>query len=75
MENTDDLCRFVDKLKLYATNETDKGDIMDVHLPSGSRANIITSPLGYDVTIRNFKKSPLSILELAAQGGNRHGIG
>ncbi len=64
LENTDELCRFVDKLKLYATNEAAKGSILDVHLPTGSRANIISSPLGYDVTIRNFKKSPLSILDL-----------
>ena len=60
----EELERFVNKLKLYATNETAHGNILDVHLPNGSRTNIISSPLGYDVTIRNFKHTPLSILDL-----------
>jgi flagellar protein FlaI len=54
----------VKKLKLYATNESSKGNIMDVHMPSGSRTNIVSSPLGYDITIRNFKKNALSIIDL-----------
>ncbi len=66
--NKDDLDRFVKKLKLYATNEAANGNIMDVHLPSGSRANIVSSPLGYDITIRNFKKNPLSIIDLINYG-------
>ncbi len=60
----DALIRLVSKLKLYATNELVKGNIMDIHLPNGSRANIITSPLGYDITIRNFKRHPMSIIDL-----------
>lgn len=64
LESTEELERFVSKLKLYATNEASYGNVMDVHLPNGSRANIISSPLGYDITIRNFKKIPLSILDL-----------
>ena len=63
-----ELERFVKRLKLYATNETAKGNIMDVHLPSGSRANIVSSPLGYDITIRNFKKNPLSVIDLINYG-------
>jgi flagellar protein FlaI len=59
-----ELYRLTNKLKLYATNEIVKGDILDVHLPNGSRANIITSPLGYDITIRNYKKHAMSILDL-----------
>lgn len=35
MNNTEELDRFVDKLKLYATNEASKGNILDVHLPTG----------------------------------------
>lgn len=64
LSNKDKLDRFVNKLKLYATNETANGNIMDVHLPQGSRVNIITSPLGYDVTIRNFKTQPISMIDL-----------
>jgi Flp pilus assembly CpaF family ATPase len=63
-----DLERLVKKLQLYATNETAKGNIMDVHLPQGSRVNIITSPVGYDVTIRNFKAKALSIIDLINYG-------
>lgn len=59
-----ELNRFVEKLKLYATNETAKGNILDVHMPNGSRANIIASPLGHNITIRNFKSNPLSVLDL-----------
>ncbi len=60
----EELERFVNKLKLYATNREANGNIMDVHMYNGSRANIITSPLGHDITIRNFKKQPLSIIDL-----------
>ncbi|MCW6160481.1 MAG: Flp pilus assembly complex ATPase component TadA [Candidatus Micrarchaeales archaeon] len=63
-DSQEKLNRFVGKLKLYATNQQAHGKIMDVHMPSGSRANIITSPVGYDVTIRNFKQKPLSIIDL-----------
>jgi flagellar protein FlaI len=66
--NKDVLTRFVNKLKLYATNQAANGKIMDVHMPTGSRANIIFSPLGYDVTIRNFRSNPFSILDLINAG-------
>jgi flagellar protein FlaI len=46
------------------TNQEYKGNIMDIHLPNGSRANIVTSPVGQDITIRNMKRTPLSILDL-----------
>lgn len=62
------LARFVNKLKLYATNQAANGNIMDVHMPSGSRANIITSPLGHDITIRNFRSQPLSAIDLVNRG-------
>ncbi len=64
MENRDVLKRFVAKLKVYMTNQEYKGNIMDIHLPNGSRANIVTSPVGQDITIRNMKRTPLSILDL-----------
>ncbi|MEM3503720.1 MAG: ATPase, T2SS/T4P/T4SS family, partial [Nitrososphaeria archaeon] len=64
LESKEELELLVEKLKLYATNEAANGNIYDVHLPNGSRANIVSSPLGYDITIRNFKSTTLSILDL-----------
>ncbi|MEM0149675.1 MAG: ATPase, T2SS/T4P/T4SS family, partial [Candidatus Micrarchaeaceae archaeon] len=64
----EDLELFVNKLKLYATNESSKGNILDIHMPNGSRANVVSSPLGYDITVRNFKRNPLSILDLVNSG-------
>ncbi len=58
----------VNKLKLYATNEMANGEILDVHLPTGNRANIVSSPKGYNITIRNFTNKPLSILDLVNFG-------
>ncbi len=63
-ETKQDLDTFVGKLKLYQTNQAAHGNIVDVHMSNGSRANIITSPLGYDITIRNFRAQPLSIIDL-----------
>ncbi len=63
-EDKDQLNTFVDKLALYASNEVAKGNIIDAHLPIGSRVNIVSSPFGYDVTIRNFKGKAYSIIDL-----------
>lgn len=68
VRNKAELERLVDKLKLYATNEIIDGKMLDVHLPEGSRANIVASPLGYDITIRTFKREALSILDLINAG-------
>lgn len=67
-ENRDLLKRFVQKLKLYMTNSSNSGNITDIHLPNGSRANVVSSPMGYDITIRNTKKTPMSILDLVNNG-------
>lgn len=64
MDDRDVLKRFVAKLKLYMTNQEYKGNIMDIHLPNGSRANVVSSPAGQDITIRNMKRTPLSMLDL-----------
>ncbi len=63
-----ELARFVKKIRLYSTNEEANGNIIDVHMENGSRANIISSPKGYDITIRNFKKHTLSVLDLVNFG-------
>ncbi|MCL5440941.1 MAG: Flp pilus assembly complex ATPase component TadA [Candidatus Marsarchaeota archaeon] len=63
-----ELDKFVGKLKLYATSSTSKGNIMDIHLPTKSRVNVVSSPRGYDVTIRNFKNRPMSMIDLINTG-------
>lgn len=59
---------FVKKLKMYATTDTANNNIFDVHLPNGSRANIVQSPLGADVTIRNYREHAMSIIDLINKG-------
>lgn len=68
IESNEDLEFLVDKFKLFATNETSNGNILDIQLPSKSRANVISSPEGYNVTVRNFKPNPLSIIDLINSG-------
>ncbi len=60
----DELEKFVRKLRMYATSQVANQNIFDVHMPSGSRANIVESPLGADITVRNFKRKALSIIDL-----------
>ncbi len=67
-ENKEQLAAFVDKMRLYSTSEVAHGNIADVHLPNGSRANIVSSPHGYNVTIRNFRQKALSVLDLINLG-------
>lgn len=63
-----ELNMFVKKLRMYATSDMASKHIFDVHMPSGSRANIVESPLGADVTIRSFKKKAYSIIDLINRG-------
>lgn len=58
----------VKKLKMYATTAVANKTIFDVHLPNNSRVNIVDSPLGADITVRNFKGTALSILDLVNSG-------
>ncbi len=59
-----ELDNLVDKLKMYATTATANSKIFDVHIPTGSRVNIVDSPLGADITIRNFRRTALSMVDL-----------
>ncbi|MCL5239677.1 MAG: Flp pilus assembly complex ATPase component TadA [Candidatus Marsarchaeota archaeon] len=63
-----DLDMLVKKLKMYATTSVSNQKIFDVHLPNGSRANIVDSPMGADITVRNFKRGALSIIDLINNG-------
>ncbi len=64
IESKKELNTFVKKLKMYATTDIAASNIFDVHLPNGSRANVVQSPLGADITIRNYRKHAMSIIEL-----------
>lgn len=59
-----ELGMLVKKLKMYVTNQSAQSKIYDIHLPNGSRVNVVDSPLGADITIRNFKPQALSIIDL-----------
>ncbi len=63
-----DLDRFVGKLKMYATGDFGDKNIFDVHLPNGSRVNIVQSPIGANITIRNYRENALSIIDLINMG-------
>jgi flagellar protein FlaI len=63
-----DLDLLMRKLKMYATTAASNSKIFDVHLPNGSRANIVDSPIGADLTIRNFRQNALSIIDLINLG-------
>ncbi len=66
--SAEELDWFVKKLKMYATSAVANRHIFDVHLPNGSRCNIVDSPLGPDITIRNFKPNAFSIIDLVNTG-------
>ena len=66
--SSEELEEFVKKLKMYATSSIANRHIFDVHLPNGSRCNIVDSPLGPDITIRNFKPNAYSIIDLVNYG-------
>ncbi|MDE1861094.1 MAG: CpaF family protein [Candidatus Micrarchaeota archaeon] len=68
INSIEDLNNFVRKLRVYATTATANKHIYDVHLPNGSRANIVQSPLGPDITIRNFKQRAYSMIDLVNLG-------
>ncbi len=64
VEDKRKLERLVKKFKMYATVVSANKNIYDIHLPDKSRVNIVESPLGADITIRNFKQKAMSIIDL-----------
>ncbi|MDE1834422.1 MAG: CpaF family protein [Candidatus Micrarchaeota archaeon] len=68
IRDDDELSLFVRKLRMYATSATANRHIYDVHLPNGSRCNIVDSPMGPAITIRNFKPKAYSIVDLVNAG-------
>ncbi len=63
-----ELEKFLVKLRMYTTSALPNKKILDGHLPSGSRINSVDSPIGPDITIRNFKRTMLSIIDLVRFG-------
>ncbi len=70
-----ELERLTKKFKMFLTSASAKQNIYDVHLPNKSRVNIVQSPLGADITIRNFKKSALSIIDMINLGELSYNMG
>jgi len=68
IESRFELDLLVKKFKMFATTAVSHERIFDVHLPNGSRVNIVDSPLGADITIRNFKENAMSIIDLINRG-------
>ncbi|MGC8479316.1 MAG: ATPase, T2SS/T4P/T4SS family [Candidatus Micrarchaeia archaeon] len=68
VEDKRKLERLVKKFKMYATVVSANKNIYDVHLPNKSRVNIVESPLGADITIRNFRQKALSAIDLINMG-------
>lgn len=68
IKSKSELDSLISKFKMYATTSTANNQIFDVHLPNGSRVNIAESPMGADITIRNFRQTALSILDLVRTG-------
>ncbi|MEM3791103.1 MAG: ATPase, T2SS/T4P/T4SS family [Candidatus Micrarchaeaceae archaeon] len=67
IRDREELDLIVKKMALFATTSSEE-KIFDMHLPNGSRANVVESPLGPNITIRNFKGKALSIIDLINLG-------
>ncbi|MGC8888930.1 MAG: CpaF family protein [Candidatus Micrarchaeia archaeon] len=68
IESKFELDLLVKKFMMFATTATSHERIVDVHLQNGSRVNIVDSPLGANITIRNFKSQAFSIIDLINKG-------
>jgi archaeal flagellar protein FlaI len=68
VKDRNQLTKLVNKLKMFSTSSVANRNIFDVHLQNGSRVNIVESPIGADITIRNFKTHAYSILDLVNLG-------
>ncbi|MEM3030124.1 MAG: ATPase, T2SS/T4P/T4SS family [Candidatus Micrarchaeia archaeon] len=70
MVKTDRKFRTLEQLNLFVkrllvlSGKDRLNDINNFHLPEGSRANVIASPFGPQITIRKFNKRPLSLIDL-----------
>ncbi|MCL5100337.1 MAG: Flp pilus assembly complex ATPase component TadA [Candidatus Marsarchaeota archaeon] len=63
-----ELDMLVAKIRMYVSEGKPERSIVDVHLPNGSRVNVVDSPIGANITIRNFRRTALSIIDLINMG-------
>ena len=67
-ENHEDITELIGWLAKNAGREIDeKNPLLDGHMPDGSRANVVISPAspkGPVITIRRFRRTPFTILDL-----------
>jgi Flp pilus assembly CpaF family ATPase len=64
LNSVEQLDTLVSKLNMYSTSNVANGHIYDVHLPNGSRCNVVDTPMGPAITIRNHKPIAYSIIDL-----------
>ncbi len=62
------LLQLVKKFRVYSTSSAVKQNIYDIHLPNKSRVNVVETPIGADITIRNFKNTAMSIIDMINLG-------
>jgi flagellar protein FlaI len=73
-ENLEELDLFVRKLLAFSGKKEFK-PINDLHLITTERANIVESPMGPQITIRKFRQTPLSIIDIIRNGTMDYGVG
>ncbi len=72
-KNLEELDLFVRKLLAFS-GKTEYKPINDLHLVTTQRANVIESPLGPQITIRKFRQTPLSIIDIIRNGTMDYGV-
>ena len=65
----------VKKFRMYATATGAKQNIYDIHLPNKSRVNVVETPIGADITVRNFKSTAMSIIDMINMGEMSYNMG
>ncbi len=72
-DGLEELDLFVRKL-LSFSGKKDFKPINDLHLVTTQRANIVESPMGPQITIRKFRQTPLSIIDIIRNGTMDYGV-
>lgn len=70
----EELNLFIKKLLVFSGRDK-LDELNDFHLPNGCRANIASSPMGPQITIRKFRHEPLSLIDLIESGMLNYSLG
>ncbi|MBI5158567.1 CpaF family protein, partial [Candidatus Micrarchaeota archaeon] len=70
----EELNLFIKKLLVFSGREKLE-ELNDFHLPNGCRANVASSPMGPQITIRKFRHEPLSLIDLIESGMLNYSLG